>query len=78
MIIGVNHTSGDTPALIPSFVQEFGITFPIVLDEKGETMKLYRVVGLPTSVFIDRNGIIKEVYTGPINKAYLEAKLSEL
>lgn len=78
VIIGVNHTSGDSPQLVPGFVEEFGITFPIVLDESGETVKTYRVVGLPTTVFIDRNGIINEVFTGPINKAYIESKLAEL
>jgi peroxiredoxin len=47
MIIGVNHTSGDSAALVPDFVAEFGITFPIVLDESGETVKTYGVIGLP-------------------------------
>jgi thiol-disulfide isomerase/thioredoxin len=78
VIIGVNHTSGDTPALVPDFVEEFGITFPIVLDETGEVVKTYRVLGLPTTVFIDRNGVIQELFTGPVNKAYIESKLSEL
>ena len=78
VIIGVNHTSGDTPALVPDFVTEFGITFPIVLDENGETVKTYRVLGLPTSVFIDSNGIVNEVFTGPINKSYIESKLPDL
>lgn len=78
VIIGVNHTTGDSPQLVPGFVDEFGITFPIVLDESGETVKTYRVVGLPTTVFIDRNGIINEVFTGPINKAYIESKLADL
>jgi peroxiredoxin len=78
VIIGVNYTASDSPELVPGFVDEFGITFPIVLDETGETVKTYRVVGLPTTVFIDRNGIIQEVFTGPINKAYIEGKLAEL
>jgi len=78
VIIGVNHTSGDTPALVPDFVEEFGITFPIVLDEAGEVVKTYRVLGLPTTVFINRNGIIQELFTGPVNKAYIESKLPEL
>jgi cytochrome c biogenesis protein CcmG/thiol:disulfide interchange protein DsbE len=77
-IIGVNHTSGDSPALVPDFVVEFDITFPIVLDETGETVKTYRVIGLPTTIFIDREGIIKEIFTGPVNKAYIEAKLAGL
>jgi thiol-disulfide isomerase/thioredoxin len=78
VIIGVNHTSADTPALVPDFVEEFGITFPIVLDETGDVVKTYQVLGLPTSVFIDRNGIIQELFTGPVTKTYIESKLSEL
>jgi peroxiredoxin len=78
VIIGVNYTASDSPNLVPGFVEEFGITFPIVLDETGETVKTYRAVGLPTTVFIDRDGIIQEVFTGPINKAYIEGKLAEL
>lgn len=78
VIIGVNHTSADSPALVPDFVEEFGITFPIVLDETGEVVKTYQVLGLPTSVFIDRNGIIQELFTGPVTKTYIESKLPEL
>lgn len=78
VIIGVNSTSADQRELVDDFVAEMGATFPIVLDETGETVKLYRVLGLPTSVFIDRNGIVNELFTGPINKAYIESKLSEL
>ena len=77
-IIGVNHTTGDSPQFVPDFVAEFGITFPIVLDETGETIKTYKVIGLPTTVFIDSDGIVKEVFTGPINKAFIESKLAEL
>jgi peroxiredoxin len=78
VIIGINNTSTDQKDQIPAFLEEFGVTFPIVLDETGETAKAYRVLGLPTSVFIDRNGIVSELFTGPINKAYIEAKLPEL
>ena len=78
VIIGVNDTAADQVDQVEDFVAEMGATFPIVLDETGETVKLYRVLGLPTSVFIDRNGLVNEVFTGPINKAYIEAKLSEL
>ena len=78
VIIGGNHTTADSPALVPDFVEEFGITFPVVLDETGEVVKTYQVLGLPTSVFIDRDGVIQELFTGPVTKAYLESKLPEL
>ena len=78
VIIGVNSTSTDQAESIPTFLEEFGITFPIVLDEQGDVVDLYRVLGLPTTVFIDSNGVINEVFTGPLNKAYIESKISEL
>jgi peroxiredoxin len=78
VIIGVNSTSTDQAENIPSFLEEFGITFPIVLDEQGDVVDQYRVLGLPTTVFIDSNGVVNEVFTGPLNKAYIESKISEL
>jgi peroxiredoxin len=78
VIIGVNNTAADQENLVEDFVAEMGATFPIVLDKTGQTVETYKVLGLPTTVFVDRNGIVSEVFTGPINKAYIEAKLSEL
>lgn len=79
VIIGVNNTAADQADLIPDFLAEFGITFPIVLDTAdGATVEAYRVLGLPTTIFIDSNGIINEVFIGPLNKAYIESKITEL
>jgi peroxiredoxin len=78
VIIGINNTTTDQKEQIPAFLEEFGVTFPIVLDETGDTAKAYNILGLPTSIFIDRNGNVNEIFTGPINKAYIEAKLSEM
>lgn len=78
VVIGVNNTANDTPELVGDFVDELGVTFIILLDEDGKTSETYRVLGLPTTIFIDRNGVVNEVFTGPINKAYIESKIPEL
>jgi cytochrome c biogenesis protein CcmG, thiol:disulfide interchange protein DsbE len=78
VIIGVNSTAQDDPDLVPGFVAEFGLTFPIVLDETGEVTSAYKILGLPTSIFVDKNGVVQEVFTGPTNKAYIAAKLPDL
>ncbi|MEM7346395.1 MAG: TlpA disulfide reductase family protein [Chloroflexota bacterium] len=78
VIIGINNTANDQADLVGDFVAEMGATFPIVLDESGDAAETYNVLGLPTTIFVDRDGIVSEVFTGPINKAYIEAKLSEL
>lgn len=78
VIIGVNNTVSDTPDLVLDFVEEFGVTFPIVLDEEGKTVETYKVIGLPMTVFVDRDGIINEIFTGPVNKAYIQSKIPDL
>jgi len=78
VIIGINNTAADQPELVDDFVAEMGATFPIVLDQDGKVSDTYQIRGLPTSIFIDRDGIVQEVFTGPINKAYIEAMLNEL
>jgi thiol-disulfide isomerase/thioredoxin len=78
VIIGVNHTSTDQAELVPDFLAEFGVTFPIALDQKGELSKAYQLKGLPTTIFIDSNGVVNELFMGPLNKAYIESKISEL
>jgi len=78
VILGVNNTSTDQPSEVTKFVKEFNITFPIVLDETGDVAKSYQIFGLPTTIFVNKDGVIQEIFTGPINKAYIESKLSEL
>ncbi len=77
IIFSVNAASQDNGD-VNAFMEEFGITFPVLLDKTGLAGVTYNVRGLPTTIFVDRNGVINEVFTGGLNKAYLEAKLSEL
>jgi len=50
---------------IAAFVEEFGVQFPVVIDRSGDVADEYRVIGIPTSYFIDRSGVVRSIYTGP-------------
>ena len=78
VIIGINNTTTDRVEQVDDFVAEMEATFPIVLDEEGQVVETYQIRGLPTTIFIDRNGIVNEVFPGLINQAYIESKLDEL
>lgn len=62
-IIAVNMQEGK--AIAGPFVEDFGIEFPVVLDRSGQMHDRYRLLGLPTTYFIDREGVIRSVYRGP-------------
>lgn len=54
-------------------------TFPILLDVKGETKKDYNVWSIPETVFIDSDGIIREIKTGRFgSKEEIETILKSL
>jgi thiol-disulfide isomerase/thioredoxin len=67
VVIGLDLQEG--PALIQPFAQEFGIDYPILVDRTGQVGDKYRLLGLPTTVFIDANGIIQSIYSGPLQSS---------
>ncbi len=42
-----------------AFAQDQGLTFPILLDENGALAQRYGARGVPTSFFINREGVIQ-------------------
>lgn len=63
VIIGVNLQEGKSIA--GPFVEDYGIDFPIVVDRDGDLWDHYRLLGLPTTYFIDSDGVIRSVFRGP-------------
>jgi cytochrome c biogenesis protein CcmG/thiol:disulfide interchange protein DsbE len=47
------------------FARDVGMEFPSVHDPEGDVLRWFRVVGLPTTVFVTREGRISEVHAGP-------------
>lgn len=78
-ILGINLTERDGDLdEVAGFIDEFALTFPIVLDTDGEVADLYRVRGQPASVFIDADGMVATVFYGVINEQFIKEQISEL
>ena len=58
----------DPPADIAGFAKRAGLTFPIIADQSTKIGSAYRLMGIPTHVFIGRDGLIKEVLIGALSK----------
>jgi len=63
LILGVNLQEGKS--IIEPFADDFGMDFPILLDRTGSVADEYRLLGLPTTFFIDRRGVVQSRFTGP-------------
>jgi len=74
--IGLNLQ--ETPKAVESFKDEFSIDYPLVLDEGGGITDIYRPIGLPTTWFIDQDGIIRFSFSGPMTKESLQVILEDV
>ena len=75
-IIGVNQME---PAdRITDFAAEFGLTYPLLVDEQNVVNNLYGITSLPTTVFIDANGTVRELIIGTISQGVLEDRINKL
>jgi cytochrome c biogenesis protein CcmG/thiol:disulfide interchange protein DsbE len=79
MVLGVNMTAQDSAAEAEEFAGQLGLTFPILYDRTGLVGKLYQSRALPTTFFLDREGVIREVVVGgPLNEVTLRSRLEPL
>lgn len=79
IILAVNATNQDQLTNAVNFAAEMGLSFPILFDHQGQISKLYQVQALPTSFFIDAQGVIQEVVVGgPMSEALLEIRVKQL
>ncbi|HLA99517.1 MAG TPA: TlpA disulfide reductase family protein [Anaerolineales bacterium] len=78
-VLAVNLTDQDSEAAVAAFVQELDLTFPIPLDRDGSVSARYLLRGLPSTFFVDRQGVIRSVVVGgPMSEALIQSKVEEL
>jgi thiol-disulfide isomerase/thioredoxin len=66
IVVGI---AGDVQGkkVVAPFIQEFGVTFPVLLDSKNEVLRQYLVRGLPTTFVLDRQGRIAGKVAGGVD-----------
>jgi peroxiredoxin len=79
IVLAVNWTQIDDPGMVRPYAQELGLTFPILLDEVGAVSQgLYDVLGLPTSIFLGRDGTVRDIIIGPLLLEDLDNRIQTL
>jgi len=78
-ILAINTAYQDQKSSALDFVAQRGLTFPVLFDLDGSVSSQYMVRAMPTSFFIDRQGIIRRVVTGgPMSEGLLRAEIEQL
>jgi len=79
IILGLNLTYSDSLPDVETFASEFNITFPIPLDKDGAVAeRLYRIPGVPTSIFVTRDGTIERIHVGIMTGKQIKQYIAEI
>lgn len=76
VVLGINLE--EPPSDIQDFVSPLNITYPILLDNDGLVSKLYKVIQLPNTYFIDRDGIIRIRHIGLLSSDQFQEYLDRV
>jgi len=76
VVLAINQ--GEDAATVQAFVRARGLTFPVGLDTDQRVGAQYRMIGLPTSTWIDANGRIADRVAGAMAPDVMQAKATRV
>ena len=77
VVVGVDLQ--ERPEEVASFARQNSITFPLLVDHDGRvTGQGYRIRTLPASVIVDREGRIRDSWSGPLLREAMLARLEKV
>lgn len=77
VVLAINK--GESLSTAKDFMQSNNYSFPVLLDISQDVALEYNIWGIPTTFFIDRDGIIQATKVGAFSsKAEIEMMLSEI
>ncbi|MCL5999558.1 MAG: TlpA family protein disulfide reductase [Chloroflexi bacterium] len=68
----------DETANLQKFVADNVVPYIILEDPKGTVGNAYGVLGMPTTILVDSNGVVRKVFKGPVTKDTVIAEMNKL
>ena len=75
-VLGVDML--DVTGRAQEFIDEYGLTYPMLKDKDGEGLEQFGVVQYPETFVIDRQGRIAAVQRGPVDEEFLRRSVAPL
>lgn len=70
---------GESASKVDKFMRSEGLSLPVLLDTKSEVAAKYNIVAIPTTFFIDKDGIIRDKKIGAFtDKTQIEKSLNKI
>ena len=76
MILAVDMEEDLRP--VRRWIDQGGYTFTFLLDSEGEQVKRYNINASPTSYFVGRDGVIRDLKLGALSRTEMQTKIEKL
>ncbi|MFH5184779.1 thiol-disulfide oxidoreductase ResA [Paenibacillus sp. TAB 01] len=76
VFLGLNL--GESSITVKNFIEQYKVSFPILLDDNEEIRKRYGVMQYPTTFFIGPDGKIAKIHIGEMDEALIETTLASI
>jgi cytochrome c biogenesis protein CcmG, thiol:disulfide interchange protein DsbE len=63
---------------VRAYVERYSLRYTVGFDATSAIFHTYRAFGLPTQLFLDRDGVIRNIVLGPVTRAQVEQILAPL
>ena len=73
--ISVQETTADD---VRAYVERYGLDYKVGFDATSAIFHTYHAFGLPTQLFLDEDGVIRDVVLGPITREAAEQTIQDL
>ncbi|MCL4504937.1 MAG: TlpA family protein disulfide reductase [Chloroflexi bacterium] len=77
-VVFVGIGTQDDSDKLKKFAADNKVTYTILEDPKGSVSDAYSVLGLPTTVLVDSQGIVRKVFSGPVTKDQVITEIKKL
>ena len=64
----------DAPAMAENLAAKQNFTFPILIDPQNKAAQAYGITGVPETFIVDKQGILREKFIGPVEWTSPEAR----
>jgi peroxiredoxin len=76
-VVGIS-VQETTPADVKAYADRYQLRYTIGFDGSGDVLREYRVFALPTQFFLDTNGVIQQIVSGPVDEQGARALIESM
>ncbi len=76
-IVGIS-VQETAPEDVAAYAERYRLAYTIGFDGSGHVLRAYRVFALPTQFFLDTDGVIRQIVSGPVDEPGATALIESL